>query len=78
MIKDILKKQSNILRFDKFEEVEDGYKIYKEKHLVVEAIFEKDEKGNILVVDWRYVVKIKVPEYVLHNIDNEVWIHIGK
>jgi hypothetical protein len=78
MIKDILKKQSNMLRFDKFEELEDRYKIYKGKHLVVEAIFEKDEKGNILVVDGRYVVKIKAPEYVLHNIDNEIWSHIGK
>jgi len=29
MIKDILKKQSNILRFDKFEEVEDGTKFTK-------------------------------------------------
>jgi len=78
MIKDILKKQSNMLRFDKFEELEDGYKIYKGKHLVVEVIFEKDENGNILVVDGRYVVKIKAPEYVLHNIDNEIWSHIGK
>jgi hypothetical protein len=78
MIKDILKKQSNMLRFDKFEELEDGYKIYKGKHLVVETIFEKDENGNILVVDGRYVVKIKAPEYVLHNIDNEIWSHIGK
>jgi hypothetical protein len=67
-----------MLRFDKFEELKDGYKIYKGKHLVVEAIFEKDEKGNILAVDGRYVVKIKAPEYVLHNIDNEIWSHIGK
>lgn len=78
MIKDILQKQSNMLRFDKLEETEEGFKVYKGKDLVVKAIYEKDEKGNILNIDGKYVVKIKGPEYVLHNIDNEIWSHIGK
>ncbi len=78
MIKDVLKKQSNMLRFDKLEETEEGFKIYKGKDLVVQVTYEKDEKGNILNIDGKYVVKINGPEYVLHNIDNEIWSHIGK
>lgn len=78
MIKDILQKQSNMLRFDKIEEFSDGFKVYKGKQLVIDATFEKDEKGNILNLNGRYVVKLKAPEYILHNIDNEIWSHIGK
>ncbi len=78
MIKDILRKQSNMLRFDKVEETEEGFNIYKGKELVVQAIYEKDEQGNILNIDGKFIVKIKGPEYVLHNIDNEIWSHIGK
>ncbi|WP_297887448.1 hypothetical protein [Sulfurihydrogenibium sp.] len=78
MIKDILQKQSNMLRFDKIEEFPDGFKVYKGKQLVIHAIFEKDENGNILNIGGRYVVKLQAPEYVLHNIDNEIWSHIGK
>ncbi|MGC9006033.1 MAG: hypothetical protein ACP5JX_00515 [Sulfurihydrogenibium sp.] len=78
MIKDILQKQSNMLRFDRIEELADGFRVYKGKELVIDAVFEKDENGNILNVGGRYVVKIKAPEYVLHNIDNEIWSHIGK
>lgn len=78
MIKDILQKQANMLRFDKVEELPDGYKVYKGKQLVIDATFEKDENGNLLQIDGKYIVKLKAPEYVLHNIDNEIWSHIGK
>lgn len=78
MIKDILQKQANMLRFDKVEELPDGYKVYKGKQLVIDATFEKYENGNLLQIDGKYIVKLKAPEYVLHNIDNEIWSHIGK
>ncbi len=78
MIKDILQKQSNMLRFDKIEELPDGFRVYKGKQIVIDATFEKDENGSILNIGGRYVIKLKAPEYVLHNIDNEIWSHIGK
>jgi hypothetical protein len=78
MIKDILQKQSNMLRFDRIEELPDGFRVYKGKQIVIDATFEKDENGSILNIGGRYVIKLKAPEYVLHNIDNEIWSHIGK
>jgi len=39
MIKDILKKQSSMLKFDKFEKVEDGYKIYIRKTFSCRSYF---------------------------------------
>ncbi|MCX7760579.1 MAG: hypothetical protein N2Z81_05265 [Hydrogenothermaceae bacterium] len=77
MIKDIIQKQANMLKFDKIEEKTDGLEVYKGKHKVIDVTFEKDENGNLLVIDGKYIAKIEAPEYVLHNIDQEIWSHIG-
>ncbi|MEZ0323497.1 MAG: hypothetical protein ABWJ98_04210 [Hydrogenothermaceae bacterium] len=78
MIKDIIQKQANMLKFDRIEEKVDGLEVYKGKHKVIDVKFEKDENGNILVIDGKYIAKIEAPEYVLHNIDQEIWSHIGR
>lgn len=78
MIKDIIQKQANMLKFDRVEEKSDGLEVYKGKHKVIDVKFEKDENGNILVIDGKYIAKIEAPEYVLHNIDQEIWSHIGR
>lgn len=78
MLKDILQKQANMLRFDRIVDKEDVVEVYKGKKKVILVKYEKDENGNILVVDGKYIAKISAPEYVLHNIDQEIWSYIGR
>ncbi|MCX7738192.1 MAG: hypothetical protein N2Z80_02085 [Hydrogenothermaceae bacterium] len=78
MIKDLIYKQANMLKFDRVVEKEDGFEVYRGKYKVIKVEFEKDEKGDILQIDGKYVVRVEAPEYVLHNIDQEIWSHIGR
>lgn len=78
MLSDIIQKQANMLRFDRIVDKTDAIEVYKGKNKVISAEYEKDEKGNILLIDDKYIVKINAPEYVLHNIDQEIWSYIGR
>lgn len=78
MLIDIIQKQSNMLKFDKIENREDLIEVYRGKQKVLTAELEKDESGNILKIDGKYIAKIQAPEYVLQNIDEEIWSHIGR
>lgn len=78
MIKDLIYKQANMLKFDRVIEKEDGFEVYRGNYKVIKVEFEKDEKGDILRIDGKYVARIEAPEYVLHNIDQEMWSHIGR
>lgn len=78
MLIDIIQKQSNMLKFDRIENREDLIEVYRGKQKVLTAELEKDESGNILKIDGKYIAKIQAPEYVLQNIDEEIWSHIGR
>lgn len=78
MLTDIIQKQANMLKFDRIENKQDTIEAYRGKQKVLTAQLEKDENGNILVIDGKYVAKIQAPEYVLQNIDEEIWSHIGR
>lgn len=78
MLIDIIQKQSNMLKFDKIENKEELIEVYRGGQKVLTAELEKDESGNILKIDGKYIAKIQAPEYVLQNIDEEIWSHIGR
>lgn len=78
MLIDIIQKQSNMLKFDKIENREELIEVYRGGQKVLTAELEKDESGNILKIDGKYIAKIQAPEYVLQNIDEEIWSHIGR
>lgn len=78
MLTDIIQKQANMLKFDRIENNQDKIEVYRGKERVLTAELEKDENGNILTVDGKYIAKIQAPEYVLQNIDEEIWSHIGR
>lgn len=78
MLIDIIHKQANMLRFDRVENNKDTIEAYRGKQKVLTAQLEKDENGNPIVIDGKYIAKIQAPEYVLQNIDEEIWSHIGR
>lgn len=78
MLTDIIHKQANMLKFDRIESKHDTIEAYRGKEKVLTAQLEKDENGNILIIDGKYIAKIQAPEYVLQNIDEEIWSYIGR
>ncbi len=50
---------------------------YKGKNKAGEVRFRTDENGNPIKVDGKWVIEVVAPEYILHNIDNELWSLIG-
>ena len=77
-IHDVIVRQMNMHGITKVIETDDGMEFYKGKHKAGYLIFKKDENGNPLVVDGKYVIEVHAPEYILHNIDHELWSIIGQ
>lgn len=78
MLLDIIHKQANMLKFDRVENRHDTIEAYRGRQKVLTVQLEKDESGNLLLVDGKYIAKIQAPEYVLQNIDEEIWSYIGR
>ncbi|GAB6072962.1 hypothetical protein JCM14244_13390 [Venenivibrio stagnispumantis] len=77
-INDVILKQMNMLRADKHIVAEDKHEFYKNNHLMAKVEFQKDENGNILQIDGKYIIEVEAPEYILHNIDQEIWSLVGR
>ena len=77
-VHDVVTRQMNMHSINKIVETDDGIEFYKGKHKAGEVKFRKDENGNLVKVDGKYIIEIYAPEYILHNIDHELWSLIGK
>lgn len=77
-IQDVITRQMNMHGINKVVQTDNGVEYYKGKHLAGKVRFKTDEKGEPLKVDGKYVIEVEAPEYILHNIDHEVWSIIGK
>ncbi len=77
-IEDVITRQMNMHGITKVVKKDNTVEYYKGKHLAGKVKFRTDEKGNPIKVDDKYVIEVEAPEYILHNIDHEVWSIIGK
>ena len=76
-IKDVIFRQMNMHGASKIIEEDTKIEFYKGKNKAGEVRFKLDENGKPLVIDGKYVIEVEAPEYILHNIDHELWSLIG-
>jgi len=76
-IRDVIFRQMNMHGVSKILEKDNIIEFYKGKEKAGEVRFKLDENGKPLIVDGKYVIELEAPEYILHNIDHELWSLIG-
>jgi hypothetical protein len=76
-IQDVIVRQMNMHGANKVVEKENKIEFYKGKEKAGEVRFKLDENGKPLYIDNKWVIEIEAPEYILHNIDHELWSLIG-
>ncbi len=77
-VDDVITRQMNMHGITKVVEKDNTVEYYRGKHLAGKVKFRTDEKGEPVKVDGKYVIEVEAPEYILHNIDHEIWSIIGK
>ncbi len=77
-IEDVITRQMNMHGITKVVEKDNTVEYYRGKHLAGKVKFRTDQQGNPIKIDGKYVIEVEAPEYILHNIDHEVWSLIGK
>ncbi len=73
----VIAKQMNMHGANDIRDNGNVVEFYKGKTKAGEVRFKLDENGKPLQVDGKWVIEIVAPEYILHNIDNELWSLIG-
>jgi uncharacterized protein YggT (Ycf19 family) len=76
-IRDVIFRQMNMHGVNKILEAEDKIEFFKGKEKAGEVRFKLDNEGKPLIIDGKYVIEVEAPEYILHNIDHELWSLIG-
>ena len=76
-VEDVIFRQMNMHGVTKIVEKEHKIEFYKGKNKAGEVRYKLDEKGNPLYIDKKWVIEVEAPEYILHNIDHELWSLIG-
>ena len=76
-IRDVIYRQMNMHGANKIVETDTKIEFFKGKNKAGEVRFKTDENGKPLVIDNKYVIEVEAPEYILHNIDHELWSLIG-
>ncbi|NPA52933.1 MAG: hypothetical protein GXO22_08560 [Aquificae bacterium] len=77
-VQDVITRQMNMHGITKVVEKENTVEYYRGKHLAGKVKFRTDQEGKPVKVDDKYIIEVEAPEYILHNIDHEVWSLIGK
>jgi len=72
-IKDVIIRQMNMHGVTEVVEEDNIIKFYRGKEKAGEIRFKTDENGNPLKIDGKYIIEVRAPEYILHNIDHETW-----
>ncbi len=76
-IQDVIVRQMNMHGINRVVEKDHKIEFYKGKEKAGEVRFKLDDKGNPLYIDKKWVIEVEAPEYILHNIDHELWSLIG-
>ncbi len=77
-IEDVITRQMNMHGITKVIEKDNTVEYYRGKHLAGKVKFRTDDRGEPVKIDGKYIIEVEAPEYILHNIDHEVWSIIGK
>ncbi|WP_457641608.1 hypothetical protein [Persephonella sp.] len=72
-ITDVIVRQMNMHGITEVVEKDNKIEFFKGKEKAGEVRFRTDSNGNPLIIDGKYVIEVKAPEYILHNIDHETW-----
>jgi len=76
-VQDVIIRQMNMHGITKVIEKENKIEFYKGKDKAGEVRYKLDEEGKPLYIDNKWVIEVEAPEYILHNIDHELWSLIG-
>ena len=76
-IEDVIVRQMNMHGANRVVQKDHKIEFYKGKEKAGEVRFKLDDKGNPLYIDKKWVIEVEAPEYILHNIDHELWSLIG-
>ncbi len=76
-IKDVIVRQMNMHGINNVVETDNKIEFYKGNQKAGEVRFKLDENGKPLYIDNKWVIEVEAPEYILHNIDHELWSLIG-
>jgi len=76
-IDDVIARQMNMHGVTEIKEENGWIGFFKKGHKTGEVRFRMDEDGQPVKIDGKYIIEVKAPEYILHNIDHETWNLIG-
>jgi uncharacterized protein YggT (Ycf19 family) len=72
-IQDVIVRQMNMHGITRIIEKDNTIQFYKGNKKTGEVKFKTDNTGKPLKIDGKYIIEVKAPEYILHNIDHETW-----